>query len=308
MTLPNFIIAGAPKCGTTALWEYLESHPEVALCTAKEPRFFSRLVGDLERGVVSDGHKWSGNFDRGFDWYASLFPEQTSAKAVGEATTYYFSSSDSPALIREHLPGVRLIFMLRDPAARAYSNYWQEKKLGWDLPSFDDMARDDHPRYRYYRRVSSYGENLQRWLDVFPAEQVLVLLQEDLKRAPLDEFRRVCAFLGIAQQHEPAKLGANINEQTAPRFRRIEWLLRSASAGRLVQRLPDPVRRSLGAVRRTISSLNGRHISYPPMSADTRALMVSQLADEIGCVETLLGRSLPAWRAVDARSGAVRAS
>ena len=160
MSLPTFIIAGAPKCGTTALWNYLNEHPEVCMARIKEPRFFSQMPGELDKKTIGSGPLRSGYFNRGINWYQSLFDSCQQLKARGEASTYYFSAIDSPILIESLIPKVRLIFILRDPVKRLYSHYWQEYKLGLGMPSFEDMVRDNHPRFQYYSYVSSYKINL----------------------------------------------------------------------------------------------------------------------------------------------------
>lgn len=297
MALPNFIIAGAPKCGTTALWALLQQHPEICLSSHKEPRFFSRVVGDLERGVMTDGHNRSGRFDMGFAWYEELFTRCQYAKAIGEASTHYFSAEDSAGLIAGHVPDVRLIFMLRDPVERAYSHYWQESKLGWRLPSFEDMVRGGHPRLAFYLRVSHYRMHLERFRRHFAPERLLVLLNEDMIEDPHTCLGKVCEFLGVDQCFDPDGSRTRFNPPTEPRIRAVARLserLRYHMAGWI----PTWSRRSLGRFKRTLDALNGKEHRYDPLSETVRRELLDDFGDDVDYVERVTTRDLSAWRAV----------
>jgi hypothetical protein len=140
LSIPDFIIAGAPKCGTTALASFLNEHPGVCMCYIKEPRFFTKMKGDMETTITGDGPRLSGTFDNGYEWYASLFKNALEGQKTGEASTVYFANADSAKLIYDHNPNMKLILMLRHPVKRLYSHYWQEYKLGFNFPSFEQMV------------------------------------------------------------------------------------------------------------------------------------------------------------------------
>ncbi|MEQ8530676.1 MAG: sulfotransferase domain-containing protein, partial [Imperialibacter sp.] len=130
-SFPDFIIAGAPKCGTTALYAILNQHPLISMSKVKEPVFFSRTPGVVKSNLAEYGPNLSGRFDYGMSWYSSLF-EKGPNKIFGEASTLYFINDDSPKLIFDHAPKVKFIFMVRDPVERIYSHYWQDMKLGFE--------------------------------------------------------------------------------------------------------------------------------------------------------------------------------
>lgn len=299
MPLPTFIIAGAPKAGTTALWNYLNEHPEVCMATDKEPGFFCDLKVDREKsGVNWDGHNRPGTFPRGFKWYESLFTEKEGARAWGEASTQYFSAPDSPDLIRKHVPDVRLIFMLRDPVGRLYSQYWQETRLGWDFPPFHEMVRTNHPRFRFYCEVSAYRRHLGDYLTRFPREQVLVLLHPDLKNDPQGVYRRVCSFIGVDAEFAPSVMGRTFNQQTMPRMRFFQSWLLAFRRSRFNERLPEPLRNMAHAVGRALSRANSTPNLYAPLDPSLRSELVPRFEEDIRFVEDLLGVSLDAWRRV----------
>ena len=297
MLLPTFIIAGAPKCGTTALWNYLKEHPKVCMSRIKEPRFFSQIQGELDKGKMGSGPLRPGYFNRGLKWYESLFDSCQQSKVRGEASTYYFSAIDSAALIKSLIPEVRLIFLLRDPVERLYSHYWQEYKLGLKLPSFEDMVQNNHPRFQYYSHVSSYKINLERFYLEFPKNQVLLLLNEDLKKNPQEIFQQVCQFLGLDDNYFPTSLGKKFNQQTLPKNQLLEQIITTISSKDIiVERVPHSIRPYLGKIKRTISKVNSIKNDYPPLKISLRNQLVNRFEADIAFVEECLFKNLSFWR------------
>lgn len=294
--LPNFIIAGAPKSGTTALWAHLAEHPDVFLAAQKEPAFFTEVVGELERGVIGTGPTHTGRYSKGLAWYESLYSGYDGQSAVGEASTVYFSAPDAPELMFSHLPSARLIFVLRDPVARAYSHYWEEYSRGWRLPSFPDMVRNHHPRLSYYLHVSAYAGHLRRYVDVFSRDQILVLLSEEFKADPRSALMRVCRFLGIDPDFQPESLGRRFKEQQRPRHRPIARLLTAMQISNVRDLIPRPLRSMLVAAGRRFISWNLATNRYPPLSPEIRARFAGGFERDIQFVERWTGQSLESWR------------
>lgn len=298
MALPTFIVAGAPKCGTTALWAYLNEHPQVCMSQIKEPRFFSDAAdGVLETGSFTAGHLRSGTHGKGREWYESLFRACPDRPARGEASTQYFSIPNAPRMIHDMLPNARLIFMLRDPVARAYSHYWQEAKLGLELPDFAIMREQHHPRLRYYLSVSQYKTHIENYLRVFAKDRVLVLLDDELKQAPQDTLRRVYAFIGVDPEFTPDCMGQQFNRQTQPKHAGLQKKLASLAASPLIQRIPEAIRRPVGRIARALARHNTVPADIPPLPAEIRAELLPRFAEDIAFIEQWLGRDLPVWRA-----------
>lgn len=207
--LPDFLIVGEAKCGTTSLYDDLVRHPAVLEAAVKEVHFF-----DLR-------------FRRGLHWYRSQFPiEWRMRKAAahgarlqtGEASPYYMFHPHAPVRIKEALPDVKLIAMLRNPVERAYSQYQHEVRKGREtLPSFEEavdrepdrlrgererMLADErynspeHRRHAYVAR-GVYVDQLVRLRELFAPEQLLVIKSEDYFASPDATVRRVVAFLGL---------------------------------------------------------------------------------------------------------------
>lgn len=230
---PDFLIIGAQKGGTTSLYEYLVQHPAVAAARRKEIQYFSE------------------QYARGPAWYRRHFPRLgvrdpgrwvgRQRVLTGEATPYYLFHPHAPRRVREMLPRVRLIAMLRNPIDRAYSHHRYHTRLGDETLSFEDAIEaeparlagelqrmlddelyvsDAHRNFSYLAR-GAYAEQLERWLALFPREQLMVLSSEDFFRDPPTHYREVLRFLGL-EEHELADYqAANVGsyEAMAPETR-----------------------------------------------------------------------------------------
>ena len=151
-TLPNFLVIGAGKSGTTSLAAYLDAHPDVFMAHQKEVRFFDRY------------------WHEGVDWYAAKFAAAAGKAAVGEASPSYLQSAEAPARTAQTIPGAKLIALLRNPVDRAYSAWTNLHEQGRDPRSFADAVRDEtagrgvvgdlRPRYLEGGR---YHELLTHW-------------------------------------------------------------------------------------------------------------------------------------------------
>ncbi len=214
--LPDFVILGAQKAGTTSLYAYLCAHPDVLPAARKEVHFF-----DV-------------NYDRGAGWYRSMFPlagaRLLAARGgrtvlTGEASPYYLFHPQAPARARALIPTAKLIAVLRDPVERAWSHYRHEVQAGREPLSFDDALAAEptrlagaertfaaggpgatHPGHRYHSYVARgrYADQLQAWLACYPHEQLLVLRAEDLFERPKDVWDETLAFLGLRPSRPPA--------------------------------------------------------------------------------------------------------
>lgn len=200
---PTFIIAGAPRSGTTWLYELLDRHPDVYMAKPPrpEPKFF--LVDELyARGIAHYVKTWF----QGAEAYA----------AAGEKTTNYLESPAAAERIHRHLPGVKLVFILREPAHRAYSNWLWSVMNGMETEDFETaLAREDErertvePQLRYarphaYFSRGLYSKLLQPYLRLFPREQLLFLKFDDIVRRPGDLADRLHRFIGVTPRPHDA--------------------------------------------------------------------------------------------------------
>ena len=286
--LPTFIVAGAGKSGTTALWEYLKAHPEVCMASIKEPYFFSQ-----------EGP--SGRFSKGLNWYQGLWKDCQGQKAFGEITPAYMVRSDTPALIHKTIPNVRLIFVLRDPVDRIYSLYWFSRQGGEPLPDFPLFFQERHPKLERFIYTSSYQIHLNRYLDVFPREQIQVLLYDDMGQDLAAFMRRVYAYIGVNPNFMPPNLGQRYNVRRGAIYPQLQRRVRRLGPKIMRLDMPEWLFNLLKQSRKTFWSMNTRRIDYPPMPPEIRSALVSELAKTIDFIEMYLERPLPTWRHIESR-------
>lgn len=204
--LPNFIIIGAMKAGTTSLFEYLSQHPHVLRSRLKEVFFFNK------------------HYPKGVRWYQEHFPLRMKKwiypnLITGEATPTYLFDPMAPKRIHELVPAVKLIVLLRNPTERCISEYFHHVRKGRETRSImsalnaeheNDLQTlqqntDSHPNHINfdYLGKSRYKEQLERYFQVFPREQNLVINSESFFNAPKETLKKVFQFLGIEQYDIP---------------------------------------------------------------------------------------------------------
>jgi len=241
---PTFIIGGAPRSGTTWLSHLLERHPDVYMAkpARPEPKFF--LVDEL--------------YARDFQYYVDTwFRDAGRYKAAGEKTTNYLEDPRVAGRIHAHLPDVRLVFILRDPVSRAYSNWAWSRMNGLETEDFetalaleDERERHVPERLRYarphaYVSRGMYARLLAPYFDLFPREQVLCLNFESIIRSPAALAGRLHEFVGVPARPRDAEGLEVINPSEGhctevPEHARALLTERYAEANRELVRLLGP--------------------------------------------------------------------
>ena len=281
--LPNFLIIGAPRSGTTHLYKGLRQHPEIFMSDYKEPQFFA-FEGYPRPGALTDRSA-----------YEALFDGAGTRKAAGEASTLYLWSERAPEGIKKSIPNAKLIAILRHPAERAFSQYTFQRFLKTEpLDTFEDaLAAEDRRRtedvtpFMLYREVGLYGQQLPRYQDRFAPDQLLILLQDDLESHPTAVFQQIFAFLGVNPEFLPDlrhKTNASGVPQNQTMFEAVK------KAGRAVKRfLPETLATRLsGTAHETL-------LQRPDMHEETRANLIAYFRDDILKTQHLIGRDLSHW-------------
>lgn len=215
---PNFIVVGAPKAGTTWLYQCLKEHPEVFVSTPKELHYFSR----------------DRCYAKGIEWYLSHFKD-AQEPLIGEVCPSYMYLEKVPARIHEWNPNVKLIFMLRNPIDRAYSEYCMQLDHG---EVTKDIGQELSPS-SLIAQCGLYHQQLQDFFKFFPKEQTQILLFDDLKRDPENILQRTYDFLGVDQTYKPETLSRQENvRKPPPRNMSIYQPMRSTYL-RLVKQYPE---------------------------------------------------------------------
>jgi len=291
VTLPNFIVIGAAKAGTTALYWYLAEHPDVFMSPVKETNFFAYNVGPDGRLLYGDPdvHRFPV---KTLAEYQDLFADAGSAEAVGEASPLYLESPEAPARIRALLPDVRLVCSLRHPVDRAYSDYLMYlRRRGRRF----DPARELTPTAAWARpdsrwmQVSRYHAQVERYFATFPRERIHVLLFDDIRKSALEATQGVYRFLGIDPSFEP-DLQTPHAAGGVPASPMLEgFLTRSALSAALRPLVPA---RAANWVRRLRARTLRRPPSLPPA---LRKELTAPFRDDIERTSAVIGRSLAHW-------------
>lgn len=273
--LPDFLVIGAQRAGTTWLDHALRAHPEVFLPTRrKEVHFFDQHYG------------------RGVEWYASFFRAARSwptAPRVGEITPRYLYDPKVPARIHALLPDCRLIAVLREPVGRLYSHYGLHiRDYGERRPFMRFAAEHDEAFAR-----GLYSEQLERYLAHFPSRQILILLFEEVMAEPHTALEKLATFLEIDRApFRRTEVGGAVNAAYRPRFPRARALARRLG-GYLRAHDADAVVNL--AKRIGVPAAFGRRGALPPIDGAARAQLAARYAADRVRLEALIGRRLALW-------------
>ena len=177
----DFFIVGAPKAGTTSLYHYLNEHPQVEMSSQKEPDYFS------DEAIHQQGMYYGKNRVNTLDNYESLFVQKESV-VYGEGSVSYLFYDNVAEDIKKYNPNAKIIIMLRNPIERAFSHYLMDYRLGLISDSFENIIakkskhKNAHLFYQQYIEVSKYAKQIQRYLDFFEKDNILVIDYEDFKK------------------------------------------------------------------------------------------------------------------------------
>lgn len=278
---PDFLVIGAPRSGTTTLHAVLDSAPSICMSAVKEPRYFHSSDEFLFfSGRVSDTSE-----------YLKLWNGCSPSQLKGEVSPTYFHDPSCPAAVKATIPSARLVLILRNPVDRAISHFhFREKrtgKSGITLAEAIDVAESGRPddyENRYLLEPGFFGRHLRRWLELFDAGQIKILMLERLNGDFLAEMEALFAFLGLPAEdvidlHEQKR-----NSSSLPRFRAAGWLMQAGFARRLVRLL---------RAERLAVSLGGKLLmkkaEYAAASTADRARLFRIYQEDIRQFEELTG-------------------
>jgi hypothetical protein len=285
--LPNLLIIGAMKCGTTSLHYYLDRHPDISMSSPKELRFF-------------DDPDWR---DR-IDWYAEHF--DADASVTGEATVYYTAHPwipDVPRRMHQLVPGARLIYLVGDPVKRLMAQ-WVEwctieadrstEMLGkWARLSLTEVLADyDDPRHPVVC-PSRYATQLEQYLAFYPSSQIMVVDQHDLGSRRVETLQSIFRFLGVDEGFTSPDFAVELNTH---REKMRAWSsysrLRKGLLAAGADRIPAPIR---GRVGRGMRSVFSRPVVKPAIDDAVRPGLVEHLRDETDRLRGLTGMDFAHW-------------
>jgi len=296
---PNFFIVGAPKCGTTALYQYLRPHPNIFMPKLKEPHFFAKDLGTYP-------------FIQTPEAYAALFADTTEQHLrIGEASVYYLRSSTAIPNILEYNRDAKLIAMFRNPVDMVHSFHSQllfvtqedvrDFEAAWRLQERRGRGLDLPVRSRgafllQYWEMGRFGTQAQRLLSTFPAAQVKMILFDDFAASPQRIYDEVIDFLEVPHDHRSEFPRINENKRA-----RVGWMRKL---------MVNPAPSTRDAYRSLKRALGGRYLDAmkywvidritvserrSPLSAKFRAELVETFRDEVALLSRVLDRDLSHW-------------
>jgi hypothetical protein len=309
VALPDFLVIGAPKAGTTALHAALAGHPELFMSAVKEPKFFLNDGPPPRRGGgPGDVQTYREHVWRRED-YEALFEDAPPGSLRGESTPFYLYDRQAQRRIHAVLPGVRMIAVLRDPVERAHSNWTHLWSAGLDpIGDFPAACAAEDRRvaagwapFWHYTRLGRYGEQLDHLLRLFPREQVFVLRYRDLVDSPGSALDAICAFLGVRPGviTQVPRENVTAHPERSPSHRAVSGVLRAAAAagrhlpGTTGTALTQPLERFLQRSARP----------RQPLTWDQRQQVLAYVEDDFRLLEKVTEADFTDWQQPRDRSG-----
>jgi hypothetical protein len=294
---PDLFIVGAFKAGTTAMYEYLRSHPQVFMSVPKEPMYFGADLTPRYRRMTEAE-------------YLALFEKAADFQRAGEGSPWYLYSKDAPSEIRAFAPSAQAIVLLRNPVDVMYAQHSQlvfnERE---DIADFEEAlaAEEDRragrrippdalrPEALYYRHSVRFADQLRHWFGAFGRERMHVIVFDDLVADPHGVYRGTLDFLGVDAAVEVDLSVYNPNRRA-----------RSGFVQRLIFAPPRPLRALFGklrslpvmhSVRDRLVSANSRAARRAEMPPALRRRLTEEFAPQVADLGALIGRDLSAWSA-----------
>jgi Sulfotransferase domain len=305
MTLPNFMIIGSAKCGTTSLYAYLQQHPQVFMSVPKEPTFFGNEGPELlYNGPFDEDRAYHSKTITNIAAYTALFDGVKDEKAIGEASIFYTYLPKAPEQIKKYVPKAKMFAVLRNPADRAYSAYLHTVRQGRERRTFEEALKQEPERIRqkwnplwHFKAMGFYFEQIKRFYDMFGREQVRVYLYEDLQKQPLPLIKEILDILEVDSSFVP-DMTKRFKESYVPKIPAIEMALnRTKYKVALSQAyLPGPLAWRTKYVKNAIDRLADMNRKQPPrIPSATRTALLDEYRDDILRLGDLLRRDLMHW-------------
>ena len=278
--LPNLIIVGGLKCGTTSIHHYLGLHPEVQMSKPKELNFFAREL----------------NWDLGLDWYASRFDRRF--KVRGESSPHYTNLprfQGVPARIKEHCPDARLIYMVRDPIKRVLSHWVHATGAGYETRELvPTLSAPDSP----YVHRSLYWMQLQPYLELFDREQIELITQEELQSEREQTMRKAFRFAGVDESFTSEQFEREWERSSAKqgdKYQVMEKLVKLPglrSFDRNFDRLPESLR---WIVEKVVHDPEKPPAPKPELPDDLFETLRGRFGPDVAALREFAGREFAGW-------------
>lgn len=282
----NVFIGGVQKSGTTSLHYFLSKHPDI---------FIPQIPEELHFFDIDE------NYAKGLDWYRAFFSQWQGEPIVGQTSPLYIYQPEVPARIKNFNPDAKFIFILRNPIDRAYSHYWNSVRFGYETLSFEEALAQETVRInknsrfrRHYSYVDRgrYTKQLLRYYELFPRENILVLLFDQLKKSYIDIGDLCGQFLDI----DPDKFVYSEEQKSVrnkakiPRFIFLQRLI-----SKQYEKLSRHEQFNIPLAVQVIEKINYKDIKYIPMKEETKLKLLAEFKNEIINLQELLDLDLKSW-------------
>lgn len=288
MTLPNFMVIGVAKAGTTSFYHYLDQHPQVFMSPEKGSNYWG----------YEDARNWKWSEEeegkapllrhfmaRTFEEYQALYDGVTNEIAIGESSPQYFRCPTAAQRIHAAIPHVKIVASLRNPADRAFSGFLMRTRRGESVKGFYEELTADASHVR----ESLYYKRLKRYFDIFPRDQIKVIIFEEFRKDPAKTLVDLFGFLGVDPNFVP-DTSTQHNPAGVPKIRLLNKLFFHPTLIRTAKAIfPESVHQRLRQVQQ-------QNLKAPPkFPPDLRAQLLNIYREDITKLEGLLGRDLSIW-------------
>lgn len=293
--MPNFLIIGSGRSGTTSLHNFLGQHPEIYVSPFKETNYFA--FEGREHLYGGPGARWlikSSVYER--KRYEALFEDVRDEKAIGESSPRYLYTPESIERISRELPDVKLIAILRNPVERAFASFVGLRRDGWEpSDSFFEALDQESQRVAEnwvmgcYTHVGYYFRHLSLCYELFPPDQIKIYLHEDFRDKPTELLQDVYSFLGVDGGFIPdMSVQHNVTGIISNPILRAIWTETAKLRAMLGPMLPYGIRNMAG-------KLIVRNLEKPEFPVDARRKLTECFREDVTNLQGLIDRDLSHW-------------
>jgi hypothetical protein len=285
MKLPNLLLVGTPKAGTTSVHNYLDAHPEVFMSRVKEPHYFSEVGPNCP------------TVDAINDWreYTDLFADSKDARIVGESSISYLHCTMAVERIRKVLGKPRILIILREPVSRCFSHWLMDFREGYQQKPFLEAVKDDYYNVtkkgfcssHMYIESSLYFDAVERYLNTF-GDNVKIMFYEDLRDNPRNFMKELFKFLGVDESFEP-DLSRRDNTAAVPRNKLVRSLFHNMKFRKMAKKAV-PV-----GIRKGLRSCLLKPVEKISISDMTRKYLSQFFVDDTMKIQRLINKDLSVW-------------
>ena len=303
--LPNFLVIGAGKSGTTSIYEYLKQHPQVFMSEVKEPNFFAlegvkKITGyDKDDPHGFNHYPWAIT---NFKDYEKLFENVTNEKAVGESSTMYQYMPKAPENIKKHIPDAKLIAIFRNPVDRLYSRYLHlAREFREPTQDFEDCLIKGNIWWQKNDLIQEgfYYTHMKKYFEQFDPKKIKIFLYDDLRKDTPKVIKEMYQFLEVDDSFKPdTSLRHNVSGKIKNKF--VNKLIGQNSilkggAEKIAPSLMKKVKSSY-TLKKIVSNLRQKNLEKPPLKEDTRIRLINEVyKDEILNFQDLIQKDLSNW-------------